>query len=413
MHDRRRLLKPAVENRNGLTLTLALAIAGLLVAFLYSMAWSRQNAGTYLAGRPNIIYLKDAKWRVSDFQRRDCYSGMACYDAMYGQSGPVHVIDFNRDAIAVPEKLREKNQTSLVLFQFTLSPNAWQRLADFPSLVLSLPKFEYRRADLFISGIHRGTFFASGRVTVEFEPGSTGFNPEQVDLLLEVSDASTYITAVSLPGLNLLEKSVAVMTLAEDREYVEFITTDRAARGNFIGVIARIVMAMFVLSLFLIIDGSPETLGLGISLGLEAFASTLSFGWLPITHPEGLSELALHLSDVFRLYFFLQLARMVDKSIGPWLIFGVLTYALSFLNLNFLTIGTDLQLGVGRDAAVGLLGIIICLRAAWDLKNKEIPWRVAALIVGSVAGVEQAFQPLLSFFQVLRKSNGYNLLLQS
>lgn len=85
---------------------------------------------------------------------------------------------------------------------------------------------------------------------------------------------------------------------------------------------ARIVMAVFVLVLFLFVDGSPESLGMALFLGFEGAALTTSFGWLPSNYDSFIVHYLSQMGHLFRLYFFLQLARFVDKRVAPWFWWG-------------------------------------------------------------------------------------------
>src|SRR5690606_10337609 len=130
----------------------------------------------------------------------------------------------------------------------------------------------------------------------------------EIAVLFEVMPGQTHLPLLSKPDLNRAERTLAVMTISEQRAFLEQLAVTKAGRGNFIGSIARIAMAVFVLALFLLIDGSPETLGLGLFLGFEAVAITLGYDWIPVTNNDFLKHFCYQMGDIFRVYFFLQIA---------------------------------------------------------------------------------------------------------
>jgi len=128
--------------------------------------------------------------------------------------------------------------------------------------------------------------------------------------------------------------------------------------------------------LFLFIDGSPEALGLSLFLGFEAVALMFSFQAFPIGNDHFIRHFLLQMGDVMRLYFYLQLARMIDKRIGPWLFWGaVLSVPYGFLREYGELHAWDWMgsIPMMRDFVVGTIGFVVCARAAYFLRNKALP----------------------------------------
>ena len=77
-------------------------------------------------------------------------------------------------------------------------------------------------------------------------------------------------------------------------------------------------MAVFVRVLFLVVDGSPESLGLGLFLGFEAFAISMSYRWIK---PKASHEIKLDLFRVFEQNYYDEVfqpeRRNFDGSITP------------------------------------------------------------------------------------------------
>jgi serine phosphatase RsbU (regulator of sigma subunit) len=369
-----------------------------VMAFLLTMAWSRQSAESYLASRTNIIFAGERHnaWYMTEAVEKKCIYSADCY--LYAQSLPMTRLKTTDFIMDFPKAVGPSDY-ALVRFATQVDPEDFKSLKDFKTLTITLPRFIYRQADVFLDGVFQSTSFDGDLISITFDPFASIRNRTSIEVVFDVQGSQRTMFPVTI---GKLESSMAIMTLGELRRYQEFIATNRAGRGDTIGQVARIVMAVFVLILFLLVDGSPETLGLGVFLGFEAFAITLGYGWLPMSNPDLLRHYAFQMGDIFRLYFFLQLARMTDKRLGPWFFWGsVISIPYAYLRywgaLN--DIGGMHYLSNARDFIVGGIGTLVCIRAAWFLRGKQLPWRVTALVVAALGAFEQVLDPALDFAQ--------------
>jgi hypothetical protein len=396
VYEQRKSLLPSTETRNRLTVGTSLLLFGTVMAFLLSMAWSRQSPDSYLASRANIIFAGERhnSWYMTRPVAKNCKYEADCYIFSQSQSMTrVRNTDFILD---YPEGMGPSDY-ALVRFATQVDPDDFAKLNKFNTLTISLPRFLYRQAQVYIDGIYTATHYDSDLISISFNPEQSFKLRTTVEIVLDVQRSQRTMFP---DQIGKLESSMAFMTLGELRGYQNFIAANRAGRGDVIGQVARIVMAVFVLILFLLVDGSPETLGLGIFLGFEAFAITLGYGWLPISNPTVLQHYAFQMGDLFRLYFFLQLARVADKRIGPWLFWGSLTsiaygYLRYWGNLN--DVGGLHHIASIRDIIVGLIGTVVLTRSAIFLWNKNLPWRVIAVSVAALGAFEQVVDPALDF----------------
>jgi hypothetical protein len=76
--------------------------------------------------------------------------------------------------------------------------------------------------------------------------------------------------------------------------------------------------------LFIFIDSAPESLGLALFLGFEALAIGMGQGWIDSKYNPFIIHYSYQMGDIFRLYFFLQLARIVQPNPRMWLIIGTI-----------------------------------------------------------------------------------------
>ncbi len=413
----RRALRPSEENRTRLTVGICATLFLLIMAFLMTMAWSRKDADSYLATRSNILYLQDSDstWMTGDFAAKNCASGFNCYASLLQQRSSMHAADLLSVRSVGQNSTTNPGSLQLGMLRAMIQPRSWKALTSNKTLLLSMPAFSYRRADVYIAGQLTGTFFDSTWITYQFQPDRFRDLPVNIDVVLEIDTDQSSLVSRRFSELPKVRQFTSVMTMGEYNDYQQFIASESAGRGDFIGAIARITMAVFVLALFLIIDGSPETLGLGLFMGFEAFAISTAFGWLPVNQEtlNIIRHYCYQMGDIFRLFFFLQLARVIHKGTGPWLLWGSilsLPYGVLRAYSSVWDITWQNEIPNVRDLTIGLLGVIVCVRAAWFLRNKKLPWRVLALALAAIASLEQTLDPLVHYtpwlaqFDILRAS---------
>lgn len=397
----RQALRPSEENRTTSALFVTTALLVLVLGFLLYMASARQDIDDHLKSRPNIAWIKSDRvsWQATGVLQKDCADAVSCRQSLISRAElePTNLSDY---VLRVPDEIQQ-GEFGLALFRTSVKKSDWSGLNLQQSLVLTLPKFGYHRAHLFIDGISRTDFLDSGWIYWQFRDEDVTADTVDVEVLFEISHDQEHLPLQIKPDLNLAERHLAVMTVGEQRTYLDQLALSRAGRGNVIGSIARVAMAVFVLALFLLIDGSPETLGLGLFLGFEAAAITMGYDWLPLSNNDFLKHYCYQMGDIFRLYFFLQIARIADKKVGPWLFWGTLVSVPYGLLRHYgpeLAIVWPSKIPNYRDIIAGGVGMLVCLRAAWYLRDKKLPWRVTALIIAAVAAFEQVADPVGMFF---------------
>ncbi len=392
------------ESRTLLNVSVALVLFSVIMFFLISMARLRQDVDSYLRERSDIVYVgaEAVKWQQTQLQKKHCNSGLDCYQ--YLGVDYKALVDFApRDhGLEFPASARDFDRV-IGAFRLTIEANVWQPLAANNLLVLSLPSMSYQRADLFVDSALVSSFFDNDRITYQFDLSTHGEKPLTIDLVFETMGRAKRLFNLALPRLNKIEKNVSLLSLAEDHAYQVHVSQDKAGRGKIIGFIARIVMAVFVLALFLIIDGSMETLALSLSLGFDALAVSTEFNWLPIENQRFLKHFCYQMADIFRLFFFLRLARVVSAEAKPWLLWGTILsvpFALAYHNYIEWQLTGLHHISRLRDIVIGGVGVAVCWRVAYLLRNKKVPWRVAALLVASVAGFQGMVFPLAAYMKI-------------
>lgn len=400
LYSFRKALKPSEENRTKSALIVTTLLLVLVLGFLLFMASASQDMDSYINQRTNISFAdQPTPWESSAIYPKSCTTESACLNQIKSAS-TFTPVDLATHSLKLPEKLANED-LAVAVFRTKVPASLWSSLDPQRSQVLTIPRFQFRRAHLFIDGQQKSSFLDSSWISWSFRSEDLGTSDISVEILFEITASQTELSLLNRPGLNRIERSLTAMNLGEQQAYLNQLALSKAGRAGFVGAIARVAMAVFVLALFLLIDGSPETLGLGLFLGFEAFAISLSYEWLPISNTNFLKHFCFQMGDIFRLYFFLQIARMADKRVGPWLFWGTLISIpyglLRYYGPDFAILWPNSLPNI-RDILVGGIGVIVCLRSAWYLKNKNLPWRVLALIIASVAAIEQCADPIGSYF---------------
>ncbi|MCX6119799.1 MAG: hypothetical protein NT027_19865, partial [Proteobacteria bacterium] len=111
------------------------------------------------------------------------------------------------------------------------------------------------------------------------------------------------------------------------------------------------------------------------------------------------------LSDVFKLYFAMQIARVSRKHILPWFILGVIIS--SIFGLLVSTVSSSEKelvafLFTFKNTMVGLFAAWLCFRVGFAIIPEKIPWRVLALFLAAVGFI---FEPFRTIFLIAIENN--------
>ncbi|MCX6126329.1 MAG: hybrid sensor histidine kinase/response regulator [Proteobacteria bacterium] len=173
------------------------------------------------------------------------------------------------------------------------------------------------------------------------------------------------------------------------------------------------VTAIFLLLMFLLIDGSPETLGIGLFLGCESAARVIAAMALFGDGGIEIQNFLLQMSDVFKLYFGCQLARVAPKDLLPWVVLGSIVsipYAIASGSKNEIWLLVSISVESMRVLATGLIGVWISLRVAMSIPKQKVPWRVLALSLASFGFLGGPVLALLDLLNVKGSSAQFSLI---
>jgi serine phosphatase RsbU (regulator of sigma subunit) len=427
LYARRKAAMPAEENRTVLAVVVTSALFAGVLAFMMHLAWSRQDVESYLRSRSAdaITYLTslDSTWRYAEFAAKTCVSGDDCRAKEVARLAAVAPAPgrLGERPFALPPGVSGTDLATTAA-AIEIPTEAWRAFALLRTAVLTLPAASYRRADLYVDGEHQATFWNGAMLSYTFDPvhvaarGADAERPLRLEVVFEVQGGQRQFVAGQRQGANRLEHGLAVMSRGEFDDYREFIASNKAGRGDWIGAIARIAIAVFVLALFLVIDGSPESLGLGLFFGFEAIAISMRYNWLPLADSTAVAHYCYQMGDILRLYFFLQLARVIDKRVGVWLLWGtVLSVPYGILrqyapSLDWAWPG---QIPLYRDLVVGTLGLAACVRSATYLWGRGAPWRVTALALAAVGAFEQSMESIFIHIPIVYETAWFTTMMDA
>lgn len=404
LYQKRRAVDPSVNNRTRLAIGLTGVLFVAILGFLMMMAWSQDNIESLIRAQPYLEspteLLED--WSISNpIAAHHCTPIESCRNALRSQIQGFpkrRLTDFEYQ----PATDATPNESSVIFMRRSFPVASLLKFSGRGAAVLVLPAFQYQQAHLTLGPEKKLSRYNGKPLVLEFFPEDFAGSGDtlELELLLQVPRLTRPMIDWTNPRLNQLERSVSLATLTEYSNYERIHTAKQVGRGDFVGALARIIMAVFVLALFLLIDGSPETLGLALMMGFEGAAISIGFGWLPFAQASIIQHYCFQMGDIMRLFFFLQLARVISPRLTPWITWGTalsIPYGILRYYSNDPGFLWATQIPNIRDIAVGMIGAIVCLRSAFILRNRQIPWRVAALLIAGVSSIEQTLDPITHY----------------
>lgn len=409
-YEHRRVNPNELNSRNVMTITFAGSILAVILASLTLKAISKSDIRSYMAGRDGFYLLEQSEYQLSGVMPRQVDNS----NVPASQFAPT--IDTEAKSLTSPADLNDVSISRSVLpssaqdrfwarMDLRITPEAFAKLHDTPeSVVIHLPQISYQYAKVSVNGESWGSFASGAQIYLTL-PGSMAFN---VPVVIKI----TY--SVPETGMTFLDRSALippfVATVTEAKRVQDFKVGKNDDSGGLVGLMSRILIGVFALMLFLFIDSAPESLGLALFLGFEAMALGLSQGWIASQWNPFLIHFGSQMGDVFRLYFYLQLARLIKTNPTRWIVIGValsIPYGIARqMEISWAIDGLSVIPRI-RDVAVGSLGSVACLYTLWNIRGKPLPWRRVALILCALGSFQQAIGPLPHYIPLLNQSEGF------
>lgn len=387
----------------------AISVAGvllvLLLSYLLSIAWQRQSLNNYIESRARIIVLKDQDlgWQFSKVVAdsgseptglyRHLQSSLQSWNGLSVQSTQI-----SNDGVKFGDR-------GALLARLQISHNHWDPLLVLDrDLVVAIPYLEYKRVNVYVNGRYEGLYLSSSRVGIPFDPAKYSDSALTIDLLFQDTDGASEI-------FKYMDEPVFVATAGEYHGFLRFSALGENTKLTWLSDTSVIIMAIFLLILFLFVDSSSETLGVALYLGFSAFSISVDYGWLPFIQRAWIGVYAAEMSAIFRFYYILQLSRVTSGRVWPWFIFGnLIAIPYAYLTTVVFSYSSDWVDAIesAQDLIFCLVSVTICLRVAVHLYGKKVPWRIAALIFAALSSLQQIMIPLEWVFPALSSSQSYS-----
>lgn len=410
LHDRRRLNAFELNSRNTLTIAFAGTILVMLLAALSLKAISTPDYRSFVAGRGGFHFLEDHEYRVLGVMPKrilcdkDC--GALAVPKIEDSARPINSLEELNDSSISKEVLpTSSNHRFWGRLDFVLESNFLSSLKGVNEyFVFGLPQISYRFAKVSINDLDAGTFAENTPIRLTIPMSMLREKSLTVKVTYSIHD-----NGVTYLNRNDLVPAYAA-SLAESKRMEQFRIVSRDNSGAIVGMMSRVLIGVFALMLFIFIDSAPESLGLALFLGFEALAIGMGQGWIDSKYNPFIIHYSYQMGDIFRLYFFLQLARIVQPNPRMWLIIGtILSIPYGFakqMEVAWQIDGLPIIPRM-RDLTAGSLGALACLRTLWSIRGKKLPWRRIALILGALGSAQQVLGPITHFWPQLNESANF------
>jgi hypothetical protein len=368
---------------------------------IMAMAWVPSDVGSYIASRTDIAHVADSRlqWATTPVTTDACSMDLACLDRLSAGGFA------SRTLADIDAYVNQGTEPTYFVLRLTILPGALGSLSGQQSVVVSLPPFNHKRAAFFAARTHLATLLNGERLVSSVDTRMlTSAEPLELHALLEVRPSDR-----PLAGLRNGE-GVLVASRSEFEHYRDFLGAKNSSAAGAMGHLSKIVLALFCLMLFLIVDSSPESYGLALFMGYEAAAMGIGMGWLPsgffgLEHASVVSNFCYQMGDILKLYFLFQMARVGGTSARWWLLLGTLVslpYGFFMEYAGQHSITWVYKIPRTRDTIVGGLGSFVCLRALWSIRGQTLPWRKAALGIAAVAALFEVLNTYLAHSDWIR-----------
>lgn len=382
--------------RTRLTFHICLGISLILFCFLFTLSIRNESPERYAEARDDLALLtgEHMRIRVSTPQTVPCRVVDDCF-AQLSRHAPLEKMAYEADDAPYAdryEKIKNKSELRQLLVRYRMELVGTRLPAQTDDLVIMLPRMKFERAHVYVGDVRQSTFLSGDPVYVPISASRYKGFTFTATVLLEVREGQD-----EMP-VRWHEPAFAA-SHAEFKRYREFMEERRTNPSYQISTVARVILAIFALILFMIVESSPEAFGLALFMGFEAIALTTSNydlrrNWLPDgLNITGFIHYCNAMGDIFRLYFFLQLCRLIPPAPGKWLAwgsaYGVVYGFTRHMGWNFGFPNWATHHVVQRDMLIAALGFMFTVRTAWLLRGRGLHSRVAALSLAAIASIAQ------------------------
>jgi len=380
--------------RNKWTILIGLFFVGISMAMLILSSWVPDNHSEYIESQNGIsaVANKEVIWAASALQSSECGITAKCLKQM------------NNFAPTTIEKLdsvvNSSDSPKILAMKIAMPVSVFDSLRSEPTFKIAIPNFRYERASVFLGEEILGKYYRNQAIDPVFEQQSLDSAQEFLHfvVLMEVLPSDRTIQNKRTHEGFLVSNQSGFDT------YQKYLYLKSSGAVGSMGTVAKIVLALFCLMLFLIVDSSPESVGLALFMVFEAVALGVGRDWIPldmlgIGHKMVITNTFYQMGDILKIYFFLQLARVGTPRVMPWILWGFAVsipygFFMEYAHLNSFT--WQYKIPRTRDTLAGTIGFVVCLHSLIALRNKPLPWRKSALLIGITAALVEISKSWIS-----------------
>lgn len=374
----------APRNKNTIGLVIASILLLLMAAFVVFIGLQRQFADAYLATNMSIKSFDNnhQEWRVTSARESECPDKRDCYDYLKQKPFRVHSYQELTKPWSDIQPDPSNKEPVHILIQTTIEESAWKSLYNLGQrrLIIGLPSAWYEKASVYVNEDLVGKFVDDSHIGAPVD-----LNQVPQNLIVDVVYRKEYLHLGVFDAAE--DYPLLVTSPVNYRAFNRILVMQSAQRGNWLSNLSFIVMAIFFLLLYLLVDRSPEVLGLALYVGLDAFARSLSYDWLPILYTAQIADMADSAAQIMRLYFMVQLCRIGSSRVGPWLnvalVYSIAVSFGSWVNVFGWPIVKDRVYEINAWCAliVAVTGILLTGLTIFKIRDSNQIWRKWALLI--------------------------------
>ncbi len=409
LHAQRQATAPTDGNRSFPNTALAALLVVTLMAALFSLVWVQRDEIAFLRSLSGVSILQEESfhWNVNVGPSRLCspYDFDHCARAVDTENSVFagsNLYDFDIRPYLDPNT---KGSFTFFHLKTVVARATWSDVKDGESVVINLYPFKYDTAVTYLNGIKANAYYNGERLLVKFKNQAALQRDMVLDVVLAVPGAQKAFLAGT--------RETALLFVAPEsrfRRYEEVAAAARNGHGKQLADIARVVMGVFCLLLFIFIDSSPESLGLSLFMGIKATGVILARNWLPESwlNLDGVTFLQsalLCFGDIIQLYFFTQLARVARPNLKFWFLLGIplagLYAAVAVADSKAFGVNWSVEVWRWRNVSIGLACMAVALTAAAYTFEKKLYYRSGALMLAFLGTIVQVVYPLAGYFPAI------------
>ncbi|MDA9951370.1 SpoIIE family protein phosphatase [Oligoflexaceae bacterium] len=408
-HDRRRLSNPTEGNRTLVPVATVGFLLTMMILYLSSLIWGQFSSDTKIDSLPHFSKISSGEliWTVKSLGTDDCSPSVtACAKklrlAPVIYKGPkLETINFEQ---SFPDDSKKRRW---LLVSTEVSPKYTSNLNPKSTWTFGFPMLAREKIEAFVNGRYVQTVYPKEPSSFSFEPESSPERGLQIELIVSQKPSFPLL----LNPKRTAEYSF-VAHVGDLEELVAYESVQKATSGDVISSIAHVVLAVFCMLLFLLVDSSPESLGLAIYMGAYSLVYAIGSHWvgdylIPKEYQSLAWSFVLGFAAVMKVYFFSQLSRLAKPNLKPWLVGGVLVAA--FYTIPWLIDPSEL-LGTGfirwkkhfwsaRNLISGFLCVGLAIAAASTiLRDPKLRWRIVALAIACLGVTISIVSPVVGYF---------------